>query len=176
MHYLLSFIVSILLFKKTNKQKGFEPVDVTFSSQYFDQLYEYAVQLIHLNKAYVCHQTEEEIRQCRDFARHRNGNPNRLFEFFAFHLPLLLLLKKKSQFKKTHVFFFSSPWRDRPIEVIFFFSIEKNKQNHSINDFKENLRLFEDMKKGKFEEGEACLRMKIDMFHKYVNINAPFRV
>jgi glutaminyl-tRNA synthetase len=36
-----------------------------------------------------------------------------------------------------------SPWRNRPIE--------------------ESLRLFEDMKKGKFEEGAATLRMKMDM-------------
>ena len=36
-----------------------------------------------------------------------------------------------------------SPWRNRSVE--------------------ENLRLFEDMRKGKFTEGEATLRMKIDM-------------
>lgn len=36
-----------------------------------------------------------------------------------------------------------SPWRNRSVE--------------------ENLRLFEDMRKGKFAEGEATLRMKIDM-------------
>jgi glutaminyl-tRNA synthetase len=36
-----------------------------------------------------------------------------------------------------------SPWRDRPIA--------------------ESLRLFEDMRKGKFEEGKATLRMKGDL-------------
>ena len=36
-----------------------------------------------------------------------------------------------------------SPWRDRPIE--------------------ENLKLFEDMRAGKFKEGEATLRMKMDL-------------
>jgi glutaminyl-tRNA synthetase len=36
-----------------------------------------------------------------------------------------------------------SPWRNRPIE--------------------ESLKLFEDMRKGKFAEGEATLRMKMDM-------------
>lgn len=36
-----------------------------------------------------------------------------------------------------------SPWRNRPIE--------------------ENLKLFQDMKKGKFKEGEATLRMKMNM-------------
>ena len=39
----------------------------------------------------------------------------------------------------------NSPWRDRPVE--------------------ENLRLFEDMRKGKFSEGAATLRMKGDMSH-----------
>ena len=38
-----------------------------------------------------------------------------------------------------------SPWRDRPIE--------------------ESLKLFEDMRKGKFAEGEATLRMKGDYKH-----------
>ena len=36
-----------------------------------------------------------------------------------------------------------SPFRDRSVE--------------------ENLRLFDDMRKGKYEEGAACLRMKMDM-------------
>lgn len=39
-----------------------------------------------------------------------------------------------------------SPWRDRPIE--------------------ENLKLFEDMRAGKFKEGEATLRMKMDLDSK----------
>jgi glutaminyl-tRNA synthetase len=36
-----------------------------YASDYFDQLYEYAVQLIKLGKAYVCDLTQEEIRQYR---------------------------------------------------------------------------------------------------------------
>lgn len=39
----------------------------------------------------------------------------------------------------------NSPYRDRSVE--------------------ENLRLFEDMRLGKFEEGECCLRLKVDMQH-----------
>lgn len=35
---------------------------MTHASDYFDQLYEWAVQLIQLNLAYVCHQRLEEIR------------------------------------------------------------------------------------------------------------------
>ncbi|VDP18689.1 unnamed protein product [Echinostoma caproni] len=41
---------------------GFTPYKVTHASDHFDQLYEWAVQLIKLNLAYVCHQRLEEIR------------------------------------------------------------------------------------------------------------------
>jgi glutaminyl-tRNA synthetase len=36
-----------------------------FASDYFDQLYDYAVQLIKMGKAYVCDLSQEEIRQTR---------------------------------------------------------------------------------------------------------------
>ncbi len=36
-----------------------------FASDYFEQLYEYAVQLIKMGKAYVCDLSQEEIRQTR---------------------------------------------------------------------------------------------------------------
>jgi glutaminyl-tRNA synthetase len=36
---------------------GYEPWKVTYSSDYFDQLYELAVELIKRDKAYVCHCT-----------------------------------------------------------------------------------------------------------------------
>ena len=35
---------------------GWNPVKITFGSDYFDQLYEYALQLIKKGKAYVDHQ------------------------------------------------------------------------------------------------------------------------
>jgi len=85
---------------------GHKPAYVTHASDYFDKLYELAVELIKRGKAYVCHQVGEEI--------------------------------KKGRQDRT-----DSPWRDRSIE--------------------ENLRLFEDMKNGKYKEGEATLRMKQDM-------------
>lgn len=44
----------------------------------------------------------------------------------------------------------NSPWRDRPVE--------------------ENLRLFMDMSKGKFDEGSAILRLKMDMQHDNPNM------
>ena len=44
---------------------GFEWDELRFASDYFDQLYEWAVQLIHDSKAYVDDQTAEEIRNTR---------------------------------------------------------------------------------------------------------------
>ncbi|XP_063379722.1 probable glutamine--tRNA ligase isoform X1 [Cydia fagiglandana] len=83
---------------------GYKPYKITHSSDYFDQLYEWAVQLIKKDLAYVCHQKSEEIK--------------------GFNPP-------------------PSPYRNRPIE--------------------ESLQLFEDMKNGKIDEGEATLRMKITL-------------
>ncbi|CAH2063176.1 unnamed protein product, partial [Iphiclides podalirius] len=83
---------------------GYKPYKITHSSDYFDQLYEWAVQLIKKDLAYVCHQKSDEIK--------------------GFNPP-------------------PSPWRNRPIE--------------------ESLQLFEDMKNGKIDEGEATLRMKITL-------------
>lgn len=79
---------------------------LTYASDYFQQLYDLAIELIKRGKAYVCHQTGEEIEASR--ATHTN-----------------------------------SPWRDRSVE--------------------ENLKLFQDMKHGKFAEGTATLRMKMNM-------------
>lgn len=39
------------------------PTQVTYSSDYFDQLYDFAVQLIKSGHAYVCHQTGDEIKE-----------------------------------------------------------------------------------------------------------------
>lgn len=40
---------------------GWKPVATTHTSDYFDTLYELAIKLIKEGKAYVCHQTAEEI-------------------------------------------------------------------------------------------------------------------
>jgi len=82
---------------------GHTPSRVTYSSDYFQELYDLAVKLIRKGKAYVDHQTAEEIRSSRE----------------------------------TKI---PSPWRERPVE--------------------ESVKLFEDMRKGKFEELKATLRMK----------------
>ena len=44
---------------------GFTPYKITYASDYFDQLYLYAIELIKKGKAYVCHMTAEEIRASR---------------------------------------------------------------------------------------------------------------
>ncbi|MEW5304384.1 MAG: hypothetical protein WDW36_006995 [Sanguina aurantia] len=45
---------------------GWKPWKITYSSEYFQQLYEFAVQLIETGHAYVCHQTKEEIESSRE--------------------------------------------------------------------------------------------------------------
>lgn len=82
---------------------GKPPAKVTYSSDYFETLYELALKLIRKGKAYVCHQTRSEIKLSRE--------------------------KKQP-----------SPFRDRSVE--------------------ENLGLFEGMRRGKFAEGAATLRLK----------------
>ncbi|KAJ2388248.1 Glutaminyl-tRNA synthetase, partial [Coemansia sp. RSA 2611] len=44
---------------------GFEPAQVLYSSDYFQQLYELAVRLIERGLAYVCHCTGEQIKEQR---------------------------------------------------------------------------------------------------------------
>lgn len=44
---------------------GFKPWKITYSSDYFDKLYELAEQLIKNDLAYVCHDTAEEIKRSR---------------------------------------------------------------------------------------------------------------
>ena len=91
-----------------------------FASDYFDQLYEMAVELIRIGKAYVDELSQDEIREYRGTL----SEPG-----------------------------IDSPYRNRPVE--------------------ENLRLFEKMRKGGFEEGEAVLRAKIDMSSGNINLRDP---
>lgn len=94
--------------------------DLYFASDYFDQLYKWALHLIDEGKAYVEEQSAEEIRASR-------GD-----------------LQKPGK---------ESPHRDRPIA--------------------ENRELFEQMRAGKFEDGEKVLRAKIDMAHPNLNMRDP---
>lgn len=50
---------------ETVRWLGFEPFKVTYSSDYFDRLYQLAEELIRRGKAYVDHSTPEEIKEGR---------------------------------------------------------------------------------------------------------------
>lgn len=95
---------------------GHKPAKITYSSDYFDRLYDLAKELIRRGKAFVCHQTGDEISRDR-----KEGT--------------------------------DSPYRDRSVE--------------------ENLKLFDAMRKGMYGEGEATLRMKIDMKHPNLAMRDP---
>jgi glutaminyl-tRNA synthetase len=52
---------------------GHTPCQVTYSSDYFHELYNLAEQLIRDGGAYVCHQTASEIKASRDLLRTYHG-------------------------------------------------------------------------------------------------------
>ncbi|KAK4530938.1 hypothetical protein CCYA_CCYA06G1795 [Cyanidiococcus yangmingshanensis] len=58
-----AYIESII---ETVKWMGYEPDRITYSSDYFDRLYELALELILRGKAYVCHQRPEEMARGRE--------------------------------------------------------------------------------------------------------------
>ncbi|HEU4903888.1 MAG TPA: glutamine--tRNA ligase/YqeY domain fusion protein [Flavisolibacter sp.] len=89
---------------------GYEWKNEHFASDYFEQLYEFAVRLIKKGEAYVDDSTSEEIAAMK-------GTPTEPGK--------------------------NSPYRERSIE--------------------ENLRLFEEMRAGKYPDGTRVLRAKIDM-------------
>ncbi len=91
-----------------------------FASNYFDQMYEAALELIKKGLAYVSDLSAEDIKRTRGtLTEHGEDDPN----------------------------------RDRPAE--------------------ESLKLFEDMKAGKFEDGSMVLRAKIDMSSPNINMRDP---
>lgn len=99
---------------------GFEWKNLRFASDYFDQLFEFAVKLINKGLAYVDDSTSEEIAQ-------QKGTPT-----------------------EPGV---NNQYRDRSIE--------------------ENLRLFQEMKDGKYPDGAKVLRAKIDMAHTNMLMRDP---
>ena len=100
---------------------GFEWEDrIYYASDYFEQLYQYALRLISEGKAYVDDLSAEEIREHRGTL----SEPGR-----------------------------ESSSRERSVE--------------------ENLRLFEAMRSGDFDEGQYVLRAKIDMSSGNMNMRDP---
>ena len=106
--------------KEDIKWLGFQWDKELYASDYFDQLYAWAEELIQRGLAYVDDQNQEEIRAGRGTVD-KPGTP--------------------------------SPWRDRSVE--------------------ENLKLFREMKAGKYAEGEKVLRAKIDMAHPNMMFRDP---
>jgi glutaminyl-tRNA synthetase len=102
------------------KWLGFEWKNLRYASDYFDELYGFAVKLINKGLAYVDDSASEEIAKMK-------GTPT-----------------------EPGV---DSPYRDRSIE--------------------ENLRLFEEMKAGKYPDGAKVLRAKIDMAHTNMLMRDP---
>lgn len=99
---------------------GFQWDGLYYASDYFDQLYHWAEQLILAGKAFVCDLNAEEMRQYRGTLTEPGKN---------------------------------SPFRDRSAE--------------------ENLRLFREMKEGKYPDGARTLRAKIDMSSPNLNLRDP---
>ena len=106
--------------KKDIQWLGYKWDSMHFSSDYFDNLYEYAVNLIENNFAYIDSSNAEKIKQERGTLTEPGVN---------------------------------SKDRDR-----------------SISD---NIKLFEEMKQGKFTDGEYVLRLKIDMLSPNINMRDP---
>jgi len=99
---------------------GFQWDELRYASDYFDQLYEWAIKLIKDGKAYVDDLSADEIRKYRGTLT----EPGK-----------------------------ESPYRNR--------------------DVKENLDLFERMRKGEFPDGSRVLRAKIDMASPNLNMRDP---
>ena len=99
---------------------GFQWDKELYASDYFDQLYAWAEELIKRGLAYVDDQTQEEIRAGRGTV----DKPGT-----------------------------ESPWRNRTPE--------------------ENLKLFREMRDGKYADGEKVLRAKIDMAHPNMMFRDP---
>jgi glutaminyl-tRNA synthetase len=99
---------------------GFQWDERLWASDYFENMYQGAVELIKKGKAYVCQLTPDEMRAYRG------------------------TLKEPGK---------ESPYRNRSVE--------------------ENLRLFEEMREGKYEDGALVLRAKIDMASPNINMRDP---
>ena len=106
--------------KQDVKWLGFEWANEFYASDYFEQLYVWAQELIKKGLAYVDDQSQEEIRATRGTVNQPGIN---------------------------------SPYRDRSVE--------------------ENLKLFQEMREGKYKEGEKVLRAKIDMAHPNMMFRDP---
>lgn len=91
-----------------------------YSSDYFDRLHGYAVELIEKGLAYCDFSSQEQMREMRGTLKQPGSN---------------------------------SPFRDTSVA--------------------DNLKIFADMTAGKYQEGEVCLRAKIDMSSPFMCMRDP---
>lgn len=112
-----SFVDAII---KDIRWLGYEPANIFYGSDYFEQTYQLAVKLIKKGLAFVCDLSQKEMTEYRGTL----NTPGK-----------------------------ESPYRNRSIE--------------------ENLRLFEEMRAGKYKDGEKVLRAKIDMASPNINLRDP---
>ena len=106
--------------KEDVKWLGFNWANELYASDYFEQLYKFAVDLIKKGLAYVDDSSAEEIA----FLKGTPTEPGK-----------------------------DSPYRSRSVEV--------------------NLQLFEDMRAGKFADGEKVLRSRVDMSSPNMHMRDP---
>ncbi|HMJ71449.1 MAG TPA: glutamine--tRNA ligase/YqeY domain fusion protein [Cyclobacteriaceae bacterium] len=106
--------------KNDVKWLGFQWAEELYASDYFGNLYEFAVKLVKKGLAYVDDSTSEQIAALK-------GTPTTAGA--------------------------DSPFRSRSVET--------------------NLQLFEEMKGGKYKDGEKVLRAKIDMAHANMHMRDP---
>lgn len=106
--------------KKDIQWLGFQWAEELYTSDYFETLYQYAVELIKKDLAYVDDSTAEEIAAAK-------GTPTEP------GVP--------------------TPYRSRSIE--------------------ENLTLFQEMREGKYKDGEKVLRAKIDLTNPNMHLRDP---
>lgn len=102
------------------KWLGFKWKNLTYASDYYEFLYNCAIDLIEQGKAFVCDLSADQVSEMRGTLT----EPGK-----------------------------ESPYRNRSIE--------------------ENLRLFKEMREGKYADGEKTLRAKIDMSHPNINMRDP---
>ena len=106
--------------KKDIEWLGFSYDKVVHASDFYENIYNYAVEEIKMGNAFVCDMTAAEISASRG------------------------TLTEKGK---------ESPWRNRSVE--------------------ENLKLFAEMREGKYPDGSKCLRAKIDMASPNINMRDP---
>ncbi|MDD3477911.1 MAG: glutamate--tRNA ligase family protein, partial [Candidatus Izemoplasmatales bacterium] len=99
---------------------GYNPKQILFGSDYFEDSYEKAILLIKKGLAFVCDLNAEEVSSTRGTLTEPGKD---------------------------------SPYRNRSVE--------------------ENLRLFQEMRQGKYKDGEKTLRAKIDMSSPNINMRDP---